>query len=146
MHNLKLPILMDTHIWIWLMEGNPILADTNALSIIEQAAESGMLRVSAISVREIGMLEAKTRISFNIPCMEWIHEALSIPGLQLVPLTPEIAIESTRLPDSFHGDSADRIIAATARILNASLITKDKKILEYAKSGFLKTIGISTNT
>ena len=142
MHNLEQGILMDTHIWIWLMEGNQILADSKVLSMIEQAAESGMLSVSAISVWEIGRLEAKTRISFNVPCMEWIHEALSIPGLQLAPLTPEIAIESTRLPDDFHGDPADRIIVATARMNNVSLITKDKKILGYAKSGFLKAIGI----
>ncbi len=142
MNKLEQGILMDTHIWIWLMEGNQILADSKVLSMIEQAAESGMLSVSAISVWEIGMLEAKTRISFNVPCMEWIHEAQSIPGLQLAPLTPEIAIESTRLPDDFHGDPADRMIVATARMNDVSLITKDKKILEYAKSGFLKAIGI----
>jgi len=142
MHNLEQDILMDTHIWIWLMEGNPILADSKVLSMIEQAAESGILSVSAISVWEIGMLEAKIRISFTVPCMEWIHKALSIPGLQLAPLTPEIAIESTRLPGNFHGDPADRIITATARLNNTILITKDKKILEYAKSGFLKAIGI----
>ena len=142
MNKLEQGILMDTHIWIWLMEGNQILADSKVLSMIEQVAESVMLSVSAISVWEIGRLEAKTRISFNVPCMEWIHEALSIPGLQLAPLTPEIAIESTRLPDDFHGDPADRIIVATARMNNVSLITKDKKILGYAKSGFLKAIGI----
>ena len=142
MHNLEQGILMDTHIWIWLMEGNPMLAGSKVLSMIEQAAESGILSVSASSVWEIGMLEAKTRISFNVPCMEWIHKALSFPGLQLAPLTPEIAIESTRLPDDFHGDPADRMIVATARMNDVSLITKDKKILEYAKSGFLKAIGI----
>ncbi len=140
MHNTETGILMDTHIWIWLMEGNPVLTGSKALTLIEEAAESGLLSVSVISVWEIGMLESKSRITFNIPCMEWIDKALSLPGLHLIPLSPKIAIESTRLPNNFHGDPADRIITATARINNASLITKDRKILEYGKSGFLKVI------
>ena len=140
MHNTETGILMDTHIWIWLMEGNPVLTGSKALTLIEEAAESGLLSVSVISVWEIGMLESKSRITFNIPYMEWIDKALSLPGLHLIPLSPKIAIESTRLPNNFHGDPADRIITATARINNASLITKDRKILEYGESGFLKVI------
>ncbi|RKX79245.1 MAG: type II toxin-antitoxin system VapC family toxin [Spirochaetes bacterium] len=140
MHNSEEGILMDTHIWIWLMEGNSVLTGSKALTSIERAAESGLLSVSVISVWEIGMLESTSRLIFNVPCMEWIDKALRLPGLHLVPLSPEIAIESTRLPDNFHGDPADRIITATARINNVSLITKDKKILEYGESGFLKVI------
>jgi len=140
MHNSEEGILIDTHIWVWLMEGNPVLKGSKALTLIEKAVESGLLNVSVISVWEIGMLESKSRITFNIPCMEWIDKALSLPGLHLVPLSPEIAIESTRLPHHFHGDPADRIITATARVNNITLITKDKKILEYGKSGFLKVI------
>ena len=142
MYNSELGILIDTHIWIWLMEGNPILKGPTVLPLIEKAAESGLLSISVISVWEIGMLEAKARIKFSIPCMEWINQALNVPGLHLVPLTPDIAIESSRLPDNFHGDPADRIITATARMNNVSLITKDKKILDYGKAGFVKVIGL----
>jgi len=41
---------------------------------------------------------------------EWFEQALSYPGIQLLELTPEIAIESTRLPGEFHRDPADQII------------------------------------
>jgi PIN domain nuclease of toxin-antitoxin system len=140
MHNSEEGILMDTHIWIWLMEGNPVLIGSKALTLIEKAAESGLLSVSVISVWEIGMLESKSRITLNVPCMEWIDKALILPGLHLIPLSPEIAIESTRLPNIFHGDPADRIITATARVNDITLITKDKKILAYGESGFLKVI------
>jgi PIN domain nuclease of toxin-antitoxin system len=67
------------------------------------------LLVSVISVWEIGMLESKGRLLLNLPCEAWVREALKTPGLTLAPLTPEIAVDSTRLPGAFHGDPADRI-------------------------------------
>ena len=65
------------------------------------------------------------------------NEMLAAPGLHLVPLTPEIAVQSTRLPGTVHGDPADRILIATARVLNATLLTADAKIRAYGKSGHL---------
>jgi PIN domain nuclease of toxin-antitoxin system len=58
--------------------------------------------------------------------------ALGYPGIGLLGLTPEIALESTRLPGSFHRDPADQIIAATARTYDCALVTSDNKILDYA--------------
>jgi PIN domain nuclease of toxin-antitoxin system len=52
----------------------------------------------------------------------------------VAPLTPEIALASSRLPQPFHGDSADRIIVATARAMGARLATRDRKILEYGRN------------
>ena len=77
------------------------------------------------------MLEAKGRIRLGSPCQQWVEEALATPGLTLVPLTPEIALDSSRLPGDFHGDPADRIIVATARRLGARLLTRDEKLLAY---------------
>ncbi|MHB9102871.1 MAG: PIN domain-containing protein [Sulfuricella sp.] len=51
--------------------------------------------------------------------------------VQLLDLTPEIAYESTRLPEGFHRDPADQIIVATARAHDISLLTLDAKILAY---------------
>ena len=58
--------------------------------------------------------------------------ALAYPGVRLLDLTPEIAIESTRLPDPFHKDPADRILVATGRVLNIPIVTLDSKILAYS--------------
>jgi prevent-host-death family protein len=91
------------------------------------------LLVSAISVWELGMLEAKGRIRLKPSCEEWVKEALATPGLALAPITPEIALESSRLPGPFHGDPADRIIAATARRMGAQLMTRDQKLIQYAR-------------
>jgi PIN domain nuclease of toxin-antitoxin system len=62
---------------------------------------------------------------------ECLEQALSYPGIQLLSLTPEIAIESTQLPGEFHRDPADQVIVATARLYDCPLVTSDTKILEY---------------
>jgi PIN domain nuclease of toxin-antitoxin system len=98
------------------------------------------VRVSAISVWEIGMLESKGRISFSENIMAWTNKALAAPGIRLAPITPEIAIRSSRLPGNFHGDPADRIIVATALGLGATLITRDRKIIEYGNMNYINVI------
>jgi PIN domain nuclease of toxin-antitoxin system len=71
------------------------------------------------------------RLELPSPLEEWFEQALNYPGVQLLALTPEIAIESTRLPGEFHRDPADQIIVATARVYGCSLVTSDDKILNY---------------
>ncbi|MFX8668637.1 hypothetical protein ABTM51_21075, partial [Acinetobacter baumannii] len=65
---------------------------------------------------------------------------LAQPGVELLALSPKIAIESTKLPPLFHGDPADRILVARARVLNLSLVTRDHKIVQHAKDGLLNVI------
>lgn len=126
-------LLLDTHCWIWMALGEKSRFTAAGVRAVEEAANGGRLLLSAISVWELAMLEAKGRIRLTRPCHEWVRQALGIPGLDLAPLTPEIAVESTRLPGEFHGDPADRIIAATARCLNARLLTRDRRLIEYAR-------------
>jgi PIN domain nuclease of toxin-antitoxin system len=128
-------LLLDTHYWIWLQLGIRTRFPAPLRKAVESHAAHGGLLLSAISVWELGMLEAKGRIRFNSSCAEWVTAALATPGLSLVPLTPEIAVESTRLPGQFHGDPADRIIVATARRMNARLLTRDRKMIAYGRRG-----------
>ncbi|MEL6159797.1 MAG: type II toxin-antitoxin system VapC family toxin [Cyanobacteria bacterium J06623_5] len=130
-------LLLDTHVWLWLLAG-----ETEKLSktcLVEVLAAS-RLSVSAISIWEIGMLESKGRIQLRKNCLEWVREALSAPKMSLQPLTPEIAVESSRLPGSLHGDPADRILAATSRLVNAYLVTKDRKLWLYGEQSFISVI------
>lgn len=108
--------------------------------MIERAARTGALRVSVMSVWEIGMLESKGRLELKMSCAEWVRRALDTPGLALAPLTPEIAIESSRLPGSFHGDPADRLLVATARIAGLRLMTKDGRLLDYGGHGYVRVV------
>jgi PIN domain nuclease of toxin-antitoxin system len=127
--------LLDTHAWLWLLQGDSQRLGPTARERILAAAREGVLRLSAISPWEVGMLVAKQRLVVSLPCQYWVRQALQVPGLSLVPLTPEIALQSSFLPGEFHGDPADRIIIATARDTGAVIITADQRILDYARDG-----------
>jgi PIN domain nuclease of toxin-antitoxin system len=129
----SVPLLIDTHYWIWLQFGTKERLNAANLDLIHSVATEGNLFLSIMSVWEVAMLESKGRLNLYTPCAEWVEEALAMPGLTLTPITPAIAIESTRLPGTFHGDPADRIIVSTARALKARLLTSDKNIRAYAR-------------
>jgi PIN domain nuclease of toxin-antitoxin system len=131
-------LVLDTHVWIWIMEGVKTALSAATIRLIEKSAADSALAISAISVWEVAMLEKKGRITLSRSVDEWTRAALTAPGIRLVDLSPEIAIESTRLPGEPHGDPADRIIIATARVLGATLITRDEQIMSYASGGHVR--------
>lgn len=122
-------ILLDTHMWIWWVHDDPSLSSAHH-ELISIHEETG-LGVSVISCWEVAKLVERERLMLPCPVEEWIHQALAYPGIELLNLTPEIAVESTRLPGEFHKDPADQIIVATARRLSRPLLTADEKILSY---------------
>src|SRR5687768_4419986 len=132
------PLVLDTHVWIWMLEGVESELSAATIAAIEEAGGRAELVISAISIWELGMLEAKGRITLSRSIDEWVRAALTAPGLRLADLTPEISLESTRLPRSSHGDPADRMIVATARVLGGTLVTCDDRILSYGAAGHLR--------
>lgn len=122
-------ILLDTHIWVWWVADDPALTDHRREQLRDH--EPIGLGVSVISCWEVAMLVAGHRLALPVPVDDWVRGALAYPGVRLLPLSPEIAIESTRLPDPFHKDPADRILVATARLLDIEIVTEDRKILAY---------------
>jgi PIN domain nuclease of toxin-antitoxin system len=87
--------------------------------------------LSAISPWEFSKLLEKKRIGISCNPEDWIHAAINMPKLKLVPLSPVLSYRSTVLPQPFHNDPADQIIVATAREENATILTKDERILAY---------------
>ncbi|MFH1039197.1 MAG: type II toxin-antitoxin system VapC family toxin [PVC group bacterium] len=132
-------VLLDTHVWVWLMLGDSRLGKRNR-RLLEQAVPDGRLLVSVISVWEVAMLETGGRLVLAGDCQSWIREALAAPGIRLAELTPRIAISSTRLPGVFPGDPADRLLIATARESGASLLTADQAILQYGRAGHVNAL------
>ena len=98
--------------------------------------------VSEISGWEVVMLVSKNRLVVSGATLDWLKDGYAAPGIQPHRLSPEVVTESALLPDNFHGDPADRIIVATARLLNAELVTMDKAIISYGKKGHVKVIAI----
>lgn len=122
-------IVLDTHVWVWWAQGDAKLPRAAAERIeLEEASGIG---ISAISCWEIAKLVEHDRLALPLPVEEWLTTALSYPGMELVPISPRIAVESTQLPGEFHNDPADQLIVATARVLNCVLLTADSKIRRY---------------
>ena len=137
-HGAKL--LLDTHVWIWLMNGDDRKLGTDVVATIEDAAAKGQVYVSAISVWEVAMLESKGRIRIFKDCLDWVRQALSAPGIHLLPLSPEVAMASCRLPGTFHGDPADRILVASARLDDLYLVTYDERIIAYGTEQYVSVL------
>jgi len=132
-------VLLDTHVWLWLVAGSPDLA-TEARHTINRAVAAGTLRIAAISLWEVALLASRGRIVLGKSISLWLAEALADPAPAIDPLSPQIAVEACSLPEAFHRNPADRMIVATARITNAILITRDQQILDYAARGHLTAI------
>lgn len=116
-------LLLDTHVWIWSQ-----LATEKLSTRVKRAltSESNEIWLSPISVWELTLLVEKGRVELDRGVGEWVAQAAS--PLKEAPLTLEIVLEATRfsLP---HDDPADRFLAATARVLDLSLVTSDARLL-----------------
>ena len=122
-------IVLDTHVWVWWVHSPNQLSEIQRQLI--STSETDLIGISAISCWEVAKLVERGRLVLPIELEELFERALIYPGIQLLALSPEIAIESTRLPGEFHRDPADQLIVATARIYDCPLITSDEKILNY---------------
>jgi len=129
-------VILDTHVWVWWIHDDQHLSQTQFDFI--KANENKDIGISAISLWEVAKLVECGRLELPISLEEWFEYALDYPGIRVCELTHQIAIESTRLPGTFHRDPADQIIVATARLLECPLITSDSKILAYTH---IQTIG-----
>lgn len=130
-------ILLDTHALIWLMFGDQKMG-LSARDAVRMACGENATIISAITPWEIGLLVSKARVDLFRDVLAWVRDAISLPGVRLVPLDPEIAIASTRLPFEMHADPADRILVATARHLGATLVTADGPLLALARQGHFR--------
>ena len=127
---MSMKYLLDTHTWVW-WNMRPQNLSRKVLTLIKNEDEYDELLLSAISPWEFSKLLEKEKIGISYNPEEWINAALAMPKLRLVHLTPMIAYRSTVLPEPFHNDPADQIIVATAREENATILTKDSRILNY---------------
>lgn len=119
-------VLMDTHIWIWWLNGQDDLAE-NDRRRLDGLAENGTPPfLSAISLWEAQMLFRKGRLKLQMSFASWLAQASDPEVIRLLPLDVSAILALDKLPESFHGDPADRIIFATARAYSIELMTEDK--------------------
>jgi PIN domain nuclease of toxin-antitoxin system len=116
-------IVLDTHAWIWWVD------DPKQLSVRARRAidDADVIGVPVISCWEAARLAARGRIDFHRDADLWINQALHVPKVELLDLTPRIGITAAFL-EWTHGDPADRLIVSTGITLNAPVVSKDAHI------------------
>jgi PIN domain nuclease of toxin-antitoxin system len=126
--------LLDTHAWIWWLHGNQRLGRSE-LKRLDQFPRDVRPAISAISLWEVAMLVNVGRLTLNATLEAWLAIAADQGTVRVIPLSPHIAAEVARLPDTFHRDPADRLIVATSRVHGLPVLTRDAAI---AKSGLVR--------
>jgi PIN domain nuclease of toxin-antitoxin system len=132
-------LLLDTCTLIFLTQKTPLAAA--AVSAMQAtSAGQGVTYISPISAWEIGMLVSHGRLQLLIRPQRWFANLFDAPGVVLADLSPDLLIASSYLPGKPPKDPTDRILAATARELGATLITRDRELLDYGKQGHVAVL------
>ena len=125
-------LLLDTHVWIWLLDGDTRRIGTRTRRLLDQAHARAALRVSPVSIFEVSALHTSGRLTLSRSLEQWLDAAIDGAGIRLAPMSREVAVDAGLLPRDLVGDPMDRLLVATARQADATLVTADGKILDYA--------------
>ena len=118
-------LLLDTHIWIWMTLEPARLSNRVARAL--QDLEN-QLWLSPISVWELLMLTQNGRVRLNDDAVAWARRTIETLGLSDATLTTDVALETSSLR-LFQSDPADRLLAATAKVFDLTLVTADNKLI-----------------
>lgn len=133
------PLLWDTCTAIWIYEKARL--SQAALEAMRAAYREGVPSyISPITAWEVGMLTSRGRLQLLIRPERWFSNLFEVPGVRLAEMSPDVLIASSYLPGKPPKDPTDRIMAATARELGATLITRDLALLEYGAQGHVAVL------
>jgi PIN domain nuclease of toxin-antitoxin system len=121
--------LLDTHIWLWWLLGDPRLS-SDASDTLDGYAPDNRPWLCDISIWEVALLLDLKRLELDCSLQEFLRHATSPATVRVIPISTEVAVEMNTLPETFHRDPADRLIVSTARHMNLALATRDRLILD----------------
>ncbi|KFL27166.1 twitching motility protein PilT [Devosia sp. 17-2-E-8] len=136
---MKTRLLLDTCAVIWMAGGESLGAEAT-IAIDEAFTRGESLRVSAITAWELGLLSRRGRLPLTQPPHLLYQELIASDGIEEVAASSGVLLDSSFLPEGLHNDPADRIIIATARAHDLTIVTSDKLILDYARSGHVRAL------
>ncbi|MGH6803648.1 MAG: type II toxin-antitoxin system VapC family toxin [Methyloceanibacter sp.] len=133
------PLLLDTCTLIWIVKGEALASP--AVDTLNAANDSDAITyVSPITAWEVGLLVARDRLKLLMTPQRWFQSLLEAPNVRLANMSPDLLIASSFLPGKPPRDPSDRIIAATARDLGCTLLTRDRELLNYAEQGHIRVV------
>jgi PIN domain nuclease of toxin-antitoxin system len=124
-------VVLDTHVWLDVAMGRTRFSRRQR-SRVDKAARESVLYVASVTPWEVAALARKGKVRVASPVLDFVLGALRETSTSVVPLEPEIAVDAVELPAWDHKDPTDRLIVASARHLDAWLLTRDGAILDYA--------------
>ncbi len=123
------PPLLDTHVWVWWLLGDPRLTDRDR-EALDALPRGRRPMLCDISLWEVALLVHLGRLELAMPLESWLAVGAGAAPVRGLPITPAVVAEMNRLPVGFHQDPADRLIVATARVHDLPLATHDGRILD----------------
>jgi len=135
------PLVLDTHVLIWSMSASDELSRSTQ-ELISMAQDMNLLFVNSISLWEIAMLMDKQRLNAQASVDDFLESIVKMDGVSIKDISHRIASESLSLSNNFHNDPAGRLIAATAKVHNATLATRDRAIIKCAKNSGIKILEV----
>ncbi len=125
-------LLLDTHIWIWTLDGDLASMSPATVSLLQRSATNVGIRVCDISFWEVAVKAAKGKLKLSMDVMLWLRRAERAPGISYLPLDREVLLLSTQFAGDMPGDPADRMLVAAAQLHAMPLVTVDRGIIDHA--------------
>ena len=125
-------LLLDTHVLIWSVSGDERRLGRRTRSLLTRAESRGELRVSALTLFEVTALHTLGRLRLRQDAERWLRDTLDLTGVRVVELSFDAAVDAGSIPRTELEDPIDRLLVATARQVNATFVTSDARILNYA--------------
>jgi PIN domain nuclease of toxin-antitoxin system len=132
-------LLLDTCAVIWTGSDSD-LSEVAVNALDESYDKDRPVYVSPFTAWELGILVARDRLRLPKTAGEWFNSYMFESGTTLAELSPDILVASSFLPGTPPNDPADRIIITTAREYDLTIVTRDKRILDYANAGHVKAM------
>lgn len=131
--------LLDTCAMLYIAGDQPVSEPVEAL-LSGLPSYPTEIVLSAFSAWEIGMLVAKGRLTLERDPLTWFRIAAARFDVEVLAPTASILVAASFLPEPVHGDPVDRILIATARELDLTIITRDRAILAHGAAGHVKVL------
>lgn len=135
-------MLLDTHVWVWAVDDDRRRLGPKTRRLL--ARVTGKRYLSSMSVFEVAALHTADRLQFTRPLESWVRESIDRGQLRVVMVSPGTAVDAGLIPASAIPDPIDRLLIATARELDVPLVTRDRPLIDYARtSGMVRTVDAS---
>jgi len=124
-------MLLDTHVWVWAAAGESRIGPRTR-RLLDKEAAAGRVCVSAISAFEISALCSAGRLVLNQPAERWIRESIEKGNLRVLDLDTDVAMDAGAIGATVVPDPIDRLLVAAARDAEVPLVTRDRRLLDFA--------------